>query len=150
MLEEIFVDLVQQIQNASGNTYSLRKDIKIIDSTTIGLCLQKYKWATFRKTKAGIKIHLRLVFASQEDVYPEKITLTGAKSNDRTQMESLIDEMGAMYVFDRGYVDYGKFDEYTDKGIFFASRLKDNAEVRHLDAFKIPPESSVLSDVLFR
>ena len=146
LLEEIFVDLVQQIQRVSGNTYSLRKDIKIIDSTTIGLCLQKYKWATFRKTKAGIKIHLRLVFANQEDVCPEKITITGAKSNDRTQMESLIDEVGAMYVFDRGYVDYEKFDEYTDKGIFFASRLKDNAEVRHLHTFKVPPGSPVLSD----
>lgn len=146
LLEEIFVDLVGQIQRLSGNTYSLRKDIKIIDSTTIGLCLQKYKWATFRKTKAGIKIHLRLVFADQDDVYPEKITITDAKSNDRTQMESLIDEIGAMYVFDRGYVDYGKFDEYTDKGIFFASRLKDNAEIRHLHTFKIPPDSSVLSD----
>ncbi|MGG1253515.1 IS4 family transposase [Brevibacillus agri] len=146
LLEEIFVDLVQQIQSVSGNTHSLRKDIKIIDSTTIGLCLQKYKWATFRKTKAGIKIHLRLVFANQEDVYPDKISLTYAKSNDRTQMESLIDEIGAMYVFDRGYVDYEKFDEYTDKGIFFASRLKDNAEVRHLHTFQLPPESTVLSD----
>ncbi|MED3501748.1 IS4 family transposase, partial [Brevibacillus agri] len=146
LLEEIFVDLVGQIQRHSGNTYSLRKDMKIIDSTTIGLCLQKYKWATFRKTKAGIKLHLRLVFADQGDVYPEKITITGAKSNDRTQMESLIDEIGMMYVFDRGYVDYEKFDEYTDKGIFFASRLKDNAEIRHLYEFKIPLESSVLSD----
>ncbi|WP_286085910.1 hypothetical protein [Brevibacillus sp. NSP2.1] len=51
-----------------------------------------------------------------------------------------------MYVFDRGYVDYEKFDEYTDQGIFFASRLKDNAETRHLFTFKVPPESSVLSD----
>ncbi|QAV11529.1 MULTISPECIES: IS4 family transposase [Brevibacillus] len=146
LLEEVFVDLVQQIQRVSGKACSLRKHIKIIDSTTIGLCLQKYKWATFRETKAGIKIHLRLVFASQEDVYPEKISLTCAKSNDRTQMESLIDEIGAMYVFDRGYVDYEKFDEYTDQGIFFASRLKDNAETRHLFTFKVPPESSVLSD----
>lgn len=148
LLEEIFVDLVRQIQKATGNTCSLRKDFKIIDYTTIGLCLNKYKWASFRKTKAGIKIHLRLVFANQEDVYPEKITLSCAKRNDRTQMESLIDEIGAMYVFDRGYVDYEKFDEYTDKGIFFASRLKDNAEIRHLYAFKISPESSVLSDFM--
>ncbi|WP_349772235.1 transposase, partial [Brevibacillus borstelensis] len=74
------------------------------------------------------------------------MSLTCAKSNDRTQMESLIDEIGAMYVFDRGYVDYEKFDEYTDQGIFFASRLKDNAETRHLYTFKVPPESSVLSD----
>ncbi|MED1725141.1 DUF4372 domain-containing protein, partial [Brevibacillus parabrevis] len=85
LLEEIFVDLVGQIQRFSGNTYSFRKEIKIIDSTTIGLCLQKYRWATFRKTKAGIKIHLRLVFADQEHAYPEKITITSVKSNDRTQ-----------------------------------------------------------------
>ncbi|MGG1664580.1 IS4 family transposase [Brevibacillus sp. NRS-1366] len=146
LLEEILIDLVGQIQRLSSSAYSLRTDIKIIDSTTIGLFLQKYKWAASRKSKAGIKIHLRLVFANQQDVYLEKITITPTKSNDRTQMESLVEAIGAMYVFDQGYVDYEKFDDHTDKGIFFASRLKDNAEIRHLYAFKIPLETAVLSD----
>ncbi|WP_082129754.1 transposase [Aneurinibacillus tyrosinisolvens] len=98
--------------------------MKIIDSSTISLCLTKYKWATFRKTKAGVKIHLRLAFLKDNDVVPEKVKVTPAKPTDRTQMEILIDETDATYVFDRGYVEYDKFDEYRDRGIFFVTRLK--------------------------
>jgi hypothetical protein len=49
LLEQVFMSLVLQIRQSTAPT-SLRKDFKIIDSTTIGLCLQKYKWAEFRKT----------------------------------------------------------------------------------------------------
>lgn len=144
LLAEIFTDLVCKLHSSTSG--KVKHDFKIIDSTTISLCLEKFKWVKFRKTKAGVKIHLRLVFADQRDVYPEKLIITPAKCNDRTQMEVLIDETGAMYVFDRGYVDYLKFDEYCDKGIFFASRLKDNAVVRKIYSFRLPQNSLVKSD----
>ncbi|WP_378210806.1 hypothetical protein [Anoxybacteroides rupiense] len=62
------------------------------------------------------------------------------------KMEQLIDETYAMYMFDRGYVDYEKLDYYCDKGLFFASRLKKNAYVRFLEPFSVPSHSSILSD----
>jgi len=46
--------------------------VKVIDSTTISLCLKKYGWAIFRKTKAGVKLHLRVTFLEPETVYPDK------------------------------------------------------------------------------
>lgn len=143
LLAEIFMDLVCQIHTASASCQD-KKTYKIIDSTTVSLCLSKYKWASFRQSKAGIKIHLRLVFANQQDVYPEKVVITSAKSNDRTQMDVLIDEKGAMYVFDRGYVDYQKFDDYCDQGVFFASRLKKNADIRQLYSFRVKENSPIL------
>ncbi|WP_240420280.1 IS4 family transposase [Paenibacillus periandrae] len=145
LLEQIFADLVARILKDASSTKH-RNDFKIIDSTTIGLCLQKYKWAVFRKTKAGIKVHLRLVFISENDVIPEEAVVTPAKKNDRTQMDALIDEVGATYVFDRGYVDYAAFDRYCDTGVFFVSRLKKNAGIRPIHAFKLPVESKVISD----
>jgi len=51
-----------------------------------------------------------------------------------------------MYVFDRGYLDYERFDRMTDEGYFFVSRLRKNAVVRILESFSIQPESNVLSD----
>jgi Transposase DDE domain/Domain of unknown function (DUF4372) len=145
LLEQVFAELVTRIQMQPGPS-KRRHDFKIIDSTTIGLCLQKYKWAAFRKTKAGIKVHLRLVFVDQEDVVPEKAVMTPARKSDRTQMDSLIDETGATYVFDRGYVDYSAFDRYCDKGIFFVTRLKKNAVIRPIHSFKLPTGSKVLTD----
>src|SRR5690606_12685881 len=79
-------------------------------------------------------------------VYPEKVIVTSAGPNDRTQMEFLIDEKDAMYVFDRGYVDYEKFDTYCEDGIFFASRLKKNAVIHTLETFTLPEGSIIQSD----
>jgi hypothetical protein len=145
LLEDIFMHVVHQIYHFSSLIPN-RRDYKIIDSTTISLCLQKYPWATFRKTKAGMKLHHRLVFVSPDDVCPEKVVMTPAKSSDRSQMEELIDEKGMTYVFDRGYNDYAKYDEYTDQGIFFVTRLKKNAVVRIVCSFSLPEDSRVQSD----
>lgn len=43
-------------------------------------------------------------------------------------------EEGTIYVFDRAYVDYEKFDAYCKKGIYFVSRLKSNAVVEVIEA----------------
>jgi IS4 transposase len=148
VLAEIFMDLVHKLRPHSRHICTWKEELRIVDSSTVSLCLNKYKWATFRKTKAGVKIHLRLVFLNDNDVVPEKVKITPAKPSDRTQMETLIDETGATYVFDRGYVDYETFDLYCEQGIFFTSRLKKNAVIRPLSSFSVAEGSPVLSDTM--
>lgn len=145
LLEQVFMDLVHRIRQSSAPS-SLRKDFRIIDSTTIGLCLQKFKWAKFRKTKAGIKLHFRLAYIDDEMTIPDKVSMTPAKKNDRSQMDDLVDEDGMTYVFDRGYIDYAKFDDYCERGIFFVTRTKKNTVVRIVESFTLPEDSQVLSD----
>jgi IS4 transposase len=89
---------------------------------------------------------IAVVFQNEEDVFPEKVIITKAKPSDRTQMDVLIDETNATHVFDRGYVDYEKFDEYCDQGIFFITRLKKNAITRMVHSFRLPENSTILSD----
>lgn len=81
-----------------------------------------------------------------DNVYPEKAVITTAKEHDRNQLEVLVDDKEAMYVFDRGYVDYERFDRMTDDGYFFVSRLKKNAVIREVDTFSVPEDSTVSSD----
>ncbi len=72
--------------------------IHIIDSSTISLCLSDYRWADFRKTKAGVKLHLRLKFF-EKGVLPEEAVITPAKPADKTQMDALVvEEEGALNV----------------------------------------------------
>jgi len=102
----------------------------LIDSSVVSLCLSRYRWAEFRKTKGGIKVHLRLKLFDG-GVLPDAAVLTAAKKADKTQMDQLvIAEEGAFNVFDRAYVDYRKFDDYCQNGVLFASRLKKNAVVK--------------------
>src|SRR5690625_5282182 len=62
--QAIFLDLVSKIHQKT-NFQKRRKitmPLKIIDSSTLPLNLTNHKWAEFRKTKSGVKLHLRLVF----------------------------------------------------------------------------------------
>ncbi|HLS24220.1 MAG TPA: IS4 family transposase, partial [Pseudogracilibacillus sp.] len=102
--------------------------------------------ATFRKTKTGVKLHLRLVYMGKDNVYPDKAIITPADKHDRNQLEVLVDDKDAMYVFDRGYVDYERFDRMTDDGYFFVSRLKKNAVTRVIHSFDLPDDTSVIHD----
>ena len=145
LFQLLFLDLVAQI-HAKTHYTKLVMPLKIIDSSTLPLNLTNHKWAEFRKTKAGVKLHLRLVFMEKGESYPEKAVMTTAKEHDRGQLEIMVDDKECMYVFDRGYLDYECFDRMTDDGYFFLSRLRKNAVIREVYNFKLPKGTTVLSD----
>ncbi len=107
--------------------------IHIIDASTITLCLNSYLWADYRKTKAGVKIHQCLVYQNGYS-YPDRAILTTAKKSDKSQLDELLTtDPNALYVFDRGYVDYKRWDDYCDAGIRFVTRIKDNFIINIVD-----------------
>jgi len=101
LLRHVFERLAKITLSRSSPTKHRHK-IKIIDSTTVTLCLQKFQWAEFRKTKSGIKIHMRIAFLGEQEVIPEKVAVTVAKKNDRTQMNELVQEPDVTYISDCG------------------------------------------------
>ena len=120
--------------------------LNLIDSSTISLSLTRYPWAVFRKTKSGIKLHLR-VRVLEEGVLPDEIVITPAKPADRTQMDALVaEDPNAINVFDRGYMDYSKFDIYCEKGIRFVTRLKENAVIKVVSERDVGNESTIKHD----
>src|SRR5699024_7358417 len=98
--------------------------------------------------KSGIKLHLRLVFMEQGLSYPDQAVITNAAEHDRGQLEGLIDDKACMYAFDRGYLDYERFDRMTDAGYYFVSRRRKNAAVRGLDTFSVLADTNGSSDEL--
>jgi IS4 transposase len=145
IFQMLFLNLAAQIRAKTHYT-KLAIPLKVIDSSALPLNLTNHKWAKFRKTKAGVKLDLRLVFMEKGTSYPEKAVLTTAKEHDRGQLEIMVDDKECMYVFDRGYLDYERFDRMTDDGYFFLSRLRKNAVIREVYAFKLPDDTAVLSD----
>ncbi|MEK5067767.1 IS4 family transposase [Sporosarcina sp. FSL K6-1508] len=145
LFQQLFLDLVAQIHQKT-NYAKITMPLKIIDSSTLPLNLTNHRWAKFRKTKAGVKLHLRLVFMEKGTSYPEKAVLTTANEHDRNQLEVMVDDKECMYVFDRGYLDYERFDRMTDDGYFFLSRLRKNAVIHECEDFQLPEGTTVLSD----
>ena len=118
--EQLLAELVRHI-GSKTSIDTVRQEIgrlNLVDSSTVSLSLTQYPWARFRKTKSGIKLHLGLDFF--KEMVPVKSIITEAKKNDRTQMNDLVvTDRDVINVFDRGYVDYKKFDEYCEAGIRF-------------------------------
>ena len=133
---KVFLPVMQDLINTCLSTLTkdqrLKKfgSVKMIDSTTVSMCLRFFDWAKFRKTKAGIKMHTSIDGVTG---VPDRIVFSNAACHDRTQMDALITEKETIYICDKGYVDYKKFDSYTQKAIYFVSRLKDNAKFKEVD-----------------
>ncbi|WP_275671770.1 transposase [Paenibacillus ginsengarvi] len=72
--------------------------------------------------------------------------MTPAKKSDRSQLDALADETGCTYVYDRGYMDYAKFDDYCERGLYFVTRTKKNTVIRPVESFKLPINAGVLTD----
>lgn len=66
VLWEIFLQLVGQAEKLEGRTNPHK--LFIVDSTTFSLNKQRYPWAKFRKTKAGVKLHLKVCFMEKNQV----------------------------------------------------------------------------------
>ena len=147
-IKALFYDVIHQAGIKQGFNQVREKigKLLVIDSTVISLCLSQYRWADFRETKSGVKVHLRLRL-SNESVLPDAAVITAARKADRTQMDDLVTEdPDAFFVFDRAYVDYDKFDCSCDQGIRFASRLKASALVEVKEEFPVTPDSTIIKD----
>ena len=103
--------------------------VMIVDSSTISLFVDVFKGAgrnpmTGTK-KGGLKIHAKMPLGG---FVPALIHITEAACNDKSFLGQLEAEKGAIYVFDKGYVKYQKWKEWTEKEAFFVTRLNDNAD----------------------
>ncbi len=76
-----------------------------LDSTTIDLCLSLFPWALFRTTKSAVKMHTLLDLRGS---IPSVIRISGGKLGDVNVLDILELERGALYIMDRGYLDFGR------------------------------------------
>ncbi len=79
------------------------KTVKLIDSSTISLCLSMFEWAKYRTAKGGIKLHTCFDI---DTMLPEVVSITEAKVHDRYVLEQLIFPKDTVIVEDRSYFDF--------------------------------------------
>jgi hypothetical protein len=88
-----------------------------------------------------VKIHTRVVFYEGETAL-DKIIITPARPADVTQLDALmVIEKDALHVFDRGYFDFGKSDEYCKNNIRFCIRTKENTVIQVMEELPVDPSS---------
>ena len=101
--------------------FELHGKFYAIDSTTIDLCFSLFRWAKFRSTKSGVKIHTQIDISTEIPVF---YRISNANVSDFKSMDWFKYEHQACYVFDRGYFDLKRLFEIEQCGAFFVIREK--------------------------
>lgn len=144
LYEALFGKLLSRCQGkAPGHDFRFKNPLYSLDATTIDLCLSVFPWADFRTTKGAIKLHVGLNHAGY---LPEFVTVTDGKTHDVTVGRALRIPRGSIVAIDRGYNDYGWYNQLTEKGIFLVTRLKSNAHYRVISRRRVLKDKGVTSD----
>jgi hypothetical protein len=145
MFRELFYQALTLCREAGPGRHKFRFKNKLLslDSTTISLCLSLFPWAEFRQTKGAIKLHLLL---DHEGYLPTFALITNGKKHDVTMARQVPLAPGSIVAIDRGYIDFRLFNAWTQKGIFFVTRLKDNTQYEVVGSYPIPVNRNILSD----
>ncbi len=110
---------------------------------TIDLCLSIYDWAHFRRTKGAIKLHLVL---DHDGYLPSFAVITEGKVSDVKVAHLSKFAPGTIVVDDRGYNDYRLFGTWTSNGVYFVTRMKDNALYRVIETKVVPQNRNIIKD----
>ena len=149
MFRDLFDQTLETCKKAMPIKHKFRFKNKLLslDSTTISLCLSMFPWAEFRRTKGAVKLHLLL---DHEGYLPTYVYLSNGKQHDVTLARKVPLAPGSIVTMDRGYNDYKLFAMWTGAGIFFVTRLKDNADYRVIEDRDVPQNRNILSDQLIQ
>ena len=145
----VFQALLVRCQSAvpARRKFRFKHKLVSLDSTVIDLCATLFDWAKFRRTKGAVKLHCLL---DHDGYLPSVVVVTEGKRHDVRVARTLRWDPGTIVVMDRGYVDYAWFGQLTTAGVFFVTRLKDNALYRVVERRRPPERSLVQRDEIIR
>ena len=115
----------------------LDETVYALDATIIDLCLSVFPWAKFRKSKGAVKLHTLL---DLRGAIPTVVSITDGKVHELNILDRLIAEIGAIYIMDRGYLDFERLFMLNQTPAFFIVRSKANTKLRRL--YSMPVDKS--------
>lgn len=146
----IYADFAQVLIATARSLYAndkfgveLDDTVYALDSTTIDLCLSLFPWAKFRKKKGAVKLHTLLDLRGN---IPTLVIITHGKIQDVNILDDLIVEPGAIYVMDRGYLDFARLHTIHQRSAFFVTRAKSNLARKRLYSHPVDKSTGLRCD----
>lgn len=149
LFEKVFYALFDTVSSKAVGKKKFRFKNKLVsmDSTVIDLCLSMYDWAKFRRTKGAVKLHLVL---DHDGYLPCFGLITDGKVSDVKAAWQIDFAPDTIVVDDRGYNDYRLFSNWTEAGVYFVTRMKDNALFEVVEEREPPKNRNIAKDQIIR
>jgi Transposase DDE domain/Domain of unknown function (DUF4372) len=145
LYERVFYGLLDRCRGLTQGEKKFRFKNKLfsLDATVIELCASLFEWAKYRQTKGAVKLHLLL---DHDGYLPVFAHITEGKVHEVNIAREVFLPRGSIVVIDRGYVDYELFSRWTEQGVYFVTRQKDNADYRVIEQRQLPYGRNILKD----
>lgn len=149
LYQTVFQQLLQRCEGIARGKKKFRFKNRLLsmDSTTIDLCASLFDWAKYKRTKGAVKVHMIL---DHEGHLPHFAVITDGKASDQAGGRMMHFAPGTIVIHDRGYVDYDRWQGWTDAGVFFVTRFKKDLKVEVLEEREVPKTGSILRDQVIR
>jgi hypothetical protein len=147
LYEKTFYQLLGKCKPLAKGKKKFRFKSKLysLDASVIDLCLSLFDRATYRKTKGAVKLHLLL---DHDGYLPVFANITEGNVHEVGIAQKLSLAPGSIVAIDRGYTDYGMFSRWTDDGVYFVTRQKENALFKVVEERSVPKHRNILKDQL--
>ncbi|MHA6534804.1 IS4 family transposase [Paenibacillus sp. BAC0078] len=149
LLEWIFQQLATRAKRRTASGGGVSKTIgrlSIVDASSVPLSFGLGDWARVSRKASSVKMHLRLVAASPDTIFPDAMVPTSGNVGDRACALHLVTKADTTYVMDRGYDDYKKMEAWSTDGIRFVMRLRDRAYTTVLKESSVVAEGRITRD----
>jgi hypothetical protein len=151
LCQTVFDQLLAKCQTLVASQPGTRKKRKFrfknpllsLDASVIDLCATMFDWAKFRLTKGAVKLHLLL---DHDGYLPSYAVITEGKKHEVRVARQMRFAPGTILVFDRGYTDYEWFASLIQQGVYFVTRLKENADYGVVENLAVPQGRGVRRD----
>ena len=151
LCQTVFDQLLAKCQTLAASQPGTRKKRKFrfknpllsLDASVIDLCATMFDWAKFRRTKGAVKLHLLL---DHDGYLPSYAVITEGNKHEVRVAPQMRFTPGTILVFDRGYTDYQWFVSLIQQGVYFVTRLKENAAYGVVEDFVVPHRRGVRRD----
>jgi hypothetical protein len=135
--------VARQPETRKKRKFRFKNPLLSLDATVIDLCATMFDWAKFRRTKGAVKLHLLL---DHDGYLPSFAVITEGKKHEVRVARQMQFARGTILAFDRGYTDYEWFMSLTEQGVYFVTRLKENADYGVVEKREVPQRRGVLRD----
>ena len=145
----ILIGIAKQLYADEDFGLELDQTVYALDSTIIDLCLSLFPWAKFRKRKGAVKLHTLLDLRGN---IPILVIITHGKVHDVNILDDIPMEPGAIYLMDRGYLDFTRLFRIHRSSAFFVTCAKKNLNFKRLYSHPIDKSTGLQCDqtIVFR
>lgn len=151
---KIYADFAQILIAEARTLYAeddfgleLKDTVYALDSSTIDLCLSLFPWAKFRKHKGAVKLHTLLDLRGS---IPTLAIITDGKVHDVNILDNLTFEPLAIYLMDRGYLDFSRLYKIHQSKSFFITRAKKNFKFNRILSKPVDKSTGIQCDQIIK